>query len=124
VAYSLFSNLKGLLGPATVPVKSLYSNEGSGGCVIPFILIIRTLIIETVVVSHKGVLSRRVFGCGEGGVVESYPPCWCLINPGSDGFPLSRLIRIVGEIAARMGGISKDALLEGIASVALDPVWA
>ena len=43
---------------------------------------------------------------------------------GSDGVLLGCLIRIVCEIAARMGGIAKDALLEGIAGVPLDLAWA
>jgi len=76
------------------------------------------------VVGDEGGFAGCVLGRGEGWVVKADPPGGCLVRPGSDGVLLGCLIGIVCEIAARMGGIAKHALLEGIAGVALDLAWA
>ena len=120
----LFSNLKGLLGPATVSVKSLYPYQCTCGCLIALVLVICTLIVETVVVGEEWGFAASVLRRGEGLVVKPDPPGGCLVYSRSDGVLLGCLIRIVCEITARMGGVAKDALLEGIAGVALDFAWA
>jgi len=120
----LFSNLKRLLGPATVSVKSLYPYQGTCGCVVALVLIVCTLIVEAIMVGDEGGFAGCILRGGKGGVVKSDPPGGCQVCSGSDGVLLCCLIRIVCEIAARMGGIAKDALLEGIAGVALDLAWA
>jgi len=76
------------------------------------------------VVGDERGFAGSVLRRGESWVVKANPPGGCLVCSRSDGVLLGCLIRIVCEIAARMGGITKDALLEGIAGFALDLAWA
>jgi len=116
----LFHSLKGSLGPATVPLKSLNSNQCTGGCVIAFVLVIRTLIIESGMVADQWWPSGGVLSCSESGVVESDPPNGCLTFPQPDRVDGLSLLLIVGYVIATTDGIAEDAFLDCMARVRAD----
>jgi len=120
VAYSLLSNLKGLLGPAAVSVKALNPNQCTSGSVIAFVLIICTLIVEAVMVDNEGGFAGCVIGCIAGGVVESDPPNGGLTFPRPDGIDGLNLFLIVGWLIATSDRIAKDSFLDCVARLGAD----
>ena len=110
-------NLKGSFGPATVPVKSLNSNQCPGGLILPLSCVVRALIVESCPICHEGWATRRILRCCEGRMVESDPPYWCLTFLRPDGVDGLNLFLIVGYVIVTTDGIAEDSFLDCMARV-------